>query len=107
VKKDRSFRLRGRMFEAPVALIDRSIELRFHEESPSQVEIFFEAMSFGQAALLDPHVNAKLGRNWMTREKKRSEPDRGPSPDAGLPVLKSGTLPLGSSSSISSQGDES
>jgi putative transposase len=107
VKKDRSFRLRGRMFEAPVALIDRSIELRFHEESPSQVEIYFEAMSFGQAALLDPHVNAKLGRNWMTREKKRSEPDRGPSPDAGLPVLKSGTLPLGSSSSISSQGDES
>jgi putative transposase len=93
VKKDRSVRLRGRMYEAPVALIDRTIELRFHEESPSSVEIFFEGMSFGEATLLDPHVNAKLGRNWMTQEKRES-----PSDDATAAPLeiKSGTLPLGS-----------
>jgi len=109
VKKDRSFRLKGRMYEAPVSLIDRTIELRYHEENPEKIEIFFEGMSFGQATLLDPHVNAKLGRNWMTkeaREKKRadsnsSRPSPSPSPspsndEAQLPELRSGALPLGS-----------
>lgn len=93
VKKDRSFRLRGRMYEAPVALIDRTIELRFHEESPENVEIYFDGMSFGQATLLDPHVNAKLGRSWMTREKKESDPPATGDPIA--PEIKSGSLPLG------------
>lgn len=97
VKKDRSFRLQGRMYEAPVALIDRTIELRFHEESPEKVEIYFEAMSFGLATFLDPHVNAKLGRNWMTKENKRPErsPDAVAVIDASGPAPRSGALPLG------------
>jgi hypothetical protein len=103
VKKDRSVRLRGRMYEAPVALIDRTIELRFHEEKPEKVEIFFEGMSFGEATLLDPHVNAKLGRNWMTKEKKESPTGDVP---AATPAIKSGSLPLGSGAIASEVRDE-
>lgn len=95
VKKDRSFRLRGRMYEAPVALIDRTIELRFHEESPENVEIYFDGMSFGKAQLLDPHLNAKLGRSWMTQEKKDSQSDTAAADPIAVPEIKSGALPLG------------
>lgn len=97
VKKDRSLRLDGRMFEAPVALVDRTIELRYHEESPTEVEMFLDGMSFGQATLLDPNINAKIGREWMTRQKApKDEPKMSSTMDD--PVMappRSGALPLG------------
>lgn len=94
VKRDRSFRLNGRMYEAPVALIDRTAELRFHEERPESVEIFFEGLSFGQATFLDPHVNAKLGRNWMTKETNKTEVEK-ESMETKETEPRSGRLPLG------------
>ena len=63
VKKDRTFRLNGTVFEAPVNLIDERVELRFHRESPEEVEIYFNGDSFGSAVLLDRNVNFKVGRN--------------------------------------------
>jgi putative transposase len=63
VKKDRTLRLNGTIFELPVSLIDLQVELRFHREIPNEVEIFYEGRSFGFAVLLDRHVNFKLGRN--------------------------------------------
>lgn len=64
VKKDRTVRLLGNLFEAPVALIDRQVELRFHPEELSQVEIFFQNKSYGMASIVNPHVNSQIGRNW-------------------------------------------
>ena len=63
VKKDRTFRLSGTIFEAPIELIDYRVELRFHRESPDDVEIFHDGRSFGKAILLDRGVNFKVGRN--------------------------------------------
>ena len=63
VKKDRTFRLNGTVFEAPVELIDYRIELRFHRESPEDVEIFYDRRSFGKATLLNKGVNFRIGRN--------------------------------------------
>ena len=40
VQKDRTFRLNSLLFEAPVDLIDFRVELRFHRDSPNEVEIF-------------------------------------------------------------------
>jgi hypothetical protein len=74
VKKDRTFRLNGTVFEAPVDLIDQRIELRFHLESPDDVEIFLEGKSFGKACLLDRQVNFRIGRNHrLTSETKEPE----------------------------------
>ena len=73
VKKDRTFRLNGTIFEAPVKLIDRRVELRFHMESPEDVEIFFENKSFGKAVLLDKQVNFKVGRNFKIISTKKEK----------------------------------
>ncbi|MBI4404827.1 MAG: transposase [Deltaproteobacteria bacterium] len=64
VKKDRTVRLMGTLLEAPVGLIDRQVELRFHAEDLSQVEIFFQGKSYGIAPVVNPHVNSLIGRNW-------------------------------------------
>jgi transposase InsO family protein len=64
VKKDRTVRLMGYIFEAPVGLIDRQVELRFHPEDLSQVEIYFQNKSYGMAQIVNPHVNSQIGRNW-------------------------------------------
>ena len=63
VKKDRTLRLNGTVFEAPVELIDYRVELRFHRESPEDVEIFYDGRSFGKATLLNKGVNFRVGRN--------------------------------------------
>ena len=64
VKKDRTIRLMGNVFEAPVGLIDRQVELRFHPENLSEIEIFFQNKSYGYAQVLNTYVNSKIGRNW-------------------------------------------
>jgi putative transposase len=64
VKKDRTVRLMGSMFEAPVGLIDRLVELRFHSEDLSQVEVFFQSKSYGMAPVVNAHINSQIGRNW-------------------------------------------
>ncbi len=84
VKKDRTIRLHGVMYEAPVGLIDRQVELRYHFEDLSQVEIFFQNKSYGKAQVVNPHVNAKIGRNWGSEaSSKKPEAD---SSLAGLPA---------------------
>ena len=77
VKKDRSLKLNGRLFEAPVALIDKRVELRYHKEEPEEVEVFLENCSFGMAVPLNPMVNAKVGRQWapLPDRKKNCPPE--------------------------------
>ena len=36
--------------------MDLQVELRFHRETPDEVEVFYEGRSFGSAVLLDRHV---------------------------------------------------
>lgn len=64
VKKDRSIMLAGRLFEAPARLLDKTVELRFHPESPDDVEIFYEGLSYGTATVLDSRLNARVGRDY-------------------------------------------
>jgi transposase InsO family protein len=64
VKKDRTIRLMGGIFEVPVGLIDRQVELHFHPEDLGQIEILFNGKSYGMASVVNPHINAKIGRNW-------------------------------------------
>ncbi len=75
VKKDRTVRLMGFMFEAPVNLVDRQVELRFHPEDLSQVEVFFQNKSYGMAPVVNAHVNSQIGRNWDPHpESLKSQP---------------------------------
>ncbi len=63
VKKDRTIKLNGTIYEVPVDLIDLKIEAKFHLENPSDVEIFFDGRNYGKATQLDRSINFKIGRN--------------------------------------------
>lgn len=62
VKKDRTFCLNGKQFEAPSGLIDLRIELRYHEETPDDIEIFYEDLSYGMATFLNKKTNFRTRR---------------------------------------------
>jgi transposase InsO family protein len=62
VKKDRTFQLNGIIFEAPIRLIDKRIEVRFHQENEEDVEIFFNELSYGKASVLNKVINYRISR---------------------------------------------
>lgn len=62
VNKDRSVSIGGRSFEAPTRLIGEQVSLLFHEETPHKVEIVLRGEPQGFLVPLDPHINARVGR---------------------------------------------
>ena len=74
VKKDRSIQINNRQFEVPVGLINKRVEARFHKNRPDEVEIFFENCSYGKAVVLDPNVNAHIGRDYGDGGVKKEKP---------------------------------
>lgn len=73
VKKDRTIRVMGGIFEVPVGLVDKQVELRFHPEDLSQIEVYFDGKSYGMAVVVHAHINAKIGRNWDPKTKQQKE----------------------------------
>ena len=55
--------LHGRLFEAPVGLIGKRVELLWHESDPETVEIVSGKKSFGLARPVDVHANCKVKRD--------------------------------------------
>ena len=60
VRRDCTFLLQNRFYEAPPHLAGQSIEVRFDLLDPASVEIYFQGQSQGAARLVDPVVNAQL-----------------------------------------------
>ena len=63
VEKDRTITLNGKLFEAPVALIGKQVELLYHEGGDSPVEVRFGGKSFGFIGAVDVHVNCRVKRD--------------------------------------------
>jgi len=63
VSKDRSVTLDGRLYEAPVALIGKRVELLYHGSEPENVEIKYQNKSFGLICVVDLHVNCRVKRD--------------------------------------------
>ena len=63
VNKDRSVTIDNRLFEAPVELIGKRVELLFHENKPELVEIRMAEKSFGNLQQIDLHVNCRVKRD--------------------------------------------
>ena len=55
--------LNGRLYEAPLQLIGKSVTLLYHAHDPARVEILFEDHSFGFLKPLDLRVNARIRRD--------------------------------------------
>jgi putative transposase len=62
VRKDRSIQLLGKLYEVPVGLVDKTVELRFHPDDMDSIEVFHDSLSYGMAVRLDHHLNARIGR---------------------------------------------
>jgi hypothetical protein len=79
VKKDRTVQVGGRILEVPVKLIDKTVDLFFHDDTPDDVEVFFLGLSYGRAVKVDVNVNARVGRVYKNdgrpKPKKKSEAD--------------------------------
>jgi putative transposase len=63
VNRDRSVVIDKRLFEAPVALIGKRIELLYHEHEPLCVEARFAGQSQGTITPIDLHVNSRVKRD--------------------------------------------
>ena len=63
VSKDRSITLNGRLYEAPVALIGKRVELLYHESEPETVEVKYQNKSFGMIRTVNVNVNYRVKRD--------------------------------------------
>jgi transposase InsO family protein len=72
VRRDCTFLLQNRFYEAPPHLAGQRIEARFDPLDPTVVEIHYQGRPEGAARLVDPVVNAQLP---SARTPKAAEPE--------------------------------
>jgi len=63
--KDRTISLEGRLYEAPVEMIGKTVTLLYHESDSSRVELLFNGTSYGMLVPLNVHINAKIKRAYQ------------------------------------------
>ncbi|MDA8134351.1 MAG: DDE-type integrase/transposase/recombinase [Desulfobacteraceae bacterium] len=63
VAKDRTITLNGSMFEAPVALIGKHVDVKYHEETPKKAEVLYKNKSYGFLTPVDLSVNCRVKRD--------------------------------------------
>ena len=76
VRKDRTVQLNNVIYEAPLGLIDKPVELHFHAETPEEIEVFFEKRSYGNARKLDSQLNGRLGRGDLHPKRSKAQPQK-------------------------------
>jgi len=80
IGKDRTITLNGGLYEGPVALIGKRVELRYHPADPEKVEVFHQNRSYGFARPVNLHVNCRVKRdknNLPQLSRESREPRRG------------------------------
>ena len=77
VYKDRTVSLNGRIYEAPVELMDKTVTLLYHENDPSRVEIFSNNSSHGMLLPLNVNVNCRVRRRQSVTEIIPEDKDKG------------------------------
>ncbi len=63
VAKDRTITLNGRLYEGPVPLIGKRVELLYHEAEPEKVEVKYQNKSFGMIRPVNLYVNCRVKRD--------------------------------------------
>ncbi|MCK9477818.1 MAG: DDE-type integrase/transposase/recombinase [Candidatus Muirbacterium halophilum] len=73
VFKDRSLTINGKLFEAPVSLIGKAVNLYYLEDDTDRVEVFYNEKSYGYLVLLNPHINSRIIRDNYRIEFKEKD----------------------------------
>lgn len=63
VSKDRTITLNGKIFEGPVCLIGKQVELLHHDKDAGRVEVRAGGRSYGFIPAVDIHVNCRVKRD--------------------------------------------
>jgi transposase InsO family protein len=63
VRNDRTIAFRSALYEAPVELIGKQIQLFYHEHEPEKVEAVCNGKSYGFLRLVDANVNYRVSRS--------------------------------------------
>jgi len=63
VNKDRTITLNGRLFEGPIPLIGKRVELLYHESEPENIEVKYQNQSFGTIRPVNLTVNYRVKRD--------------------------------------------
>ncbi|HDL07502.1 MAG TPA: transposase, partial [Desulfobacteraceae bacterium] len=75
VAKDRTITLNGNMFEAPVVLIGRHVDIKYHEDTPQKAEVIYKGKSCGFLTLVDLSVNCRVKRHRWNENDIRIFPE--------------------------------
>jgi transposase InsO family protein len=81
VAKDRTVTLEGRLFEAPVSLIGKRIELLYHKDGLLRVEARLNNQSYGLLRPVDLAVNCRVKRD--RNRNTQIQPTNRPAPEGG------------------------
>ena len=73
--KDRSVTLEGRLYEAPVSLIGKRIELLYHNSNVKRVEARLNNQSYGFLRPVDLAVNCRRERGGGRGKEAKEHPD--------------------------------
>jgi len=93
VDKDRTVSLNGKLYEAPVGLIGKSVRLLYHEEDPQRIEVICEEQSHGFLVALNPQINSRVRRNSGKETELIPAPqDNTEPPDHGEERYRGGRL---------------
>ncbi len=63
VNKDRTITVENRLYEAPVALIGKKVEILYHENKREEIEVRWLQKSFGQLHQVNLHANCRVKRD--------------------------------------------
>jgi len=63
VAKDRTITFEGNLYEAPVPLIGKQVELLYHDNDPDIMEVKWKNRSYGILRPVDLHVNCRVKRD--------------------------------------------
>jgi transposase InsO family protein len=63
VNKDRTITLNGHLYEGPVPLIGKRVELLYHQSQLDQVEVKYQNKSFGMLRPVNLNVNCRIKRD--------------------------------------------
>jgi transposase InsO family protein len=62
IANDRTLTLNGRLYEGPISLIGKRVDILYHIHEPERIEIVFQGTTYGFHQPVNPHVNCRVRR---------------------------------------------
>ena len=73
ISSDRTITLDGKLYEGPVALIGKRVELLYHENDTETIEVKYQNKSYGVIRPVDIHVNCRVKRDKNNQPQLNQE----------------------------------